>query len=322
MPQDNDRWKALRFERPERIPVSMSILPATWMKYREDLDRIAVRHPVLFGSAGGKRDYDAVGDPKYLSGTQVDAWGCVWENVQQGMAAIVTGHPVPRREDVWTLKAPVENIGFPHGFMFLRLTDLRGFEEMMVDFAEAPPELQHLIDLVRDYNIRQARLRLEAMRPEPQIVGFGDDLGLQNSLPISPETWRRYLKPCYAAIYRPFVAAGHMVYMHTDGHILEIIPDLIDCGIRILNPQIRANGLEGLRSVAKGKVCINLDLDRQLFPFCSPEEVREHIRECVDVLGDPQGGLWLSAEIAPDVPLPTIEAICATLEEVSERFLP
>jgi len=30
----------------------------------------------------------------------------------------------------------------PHGFMYLRLSDLRGFEEMMVDFGEEPPELQ------------------------------------------------------------------------------------------------------------------------------------------------------------------------------------
>ena len=36
---------------------------------------------------------------------------------------------------------PTEDMDFPHGFMYLRLSDLRGFEEIMVDFAEEPPEL-------------------------------------------------------------------------------------------------------------------------------------------------------------------------------------
>ena len=320
MAQQNDRWKSLLFQRPEHLPVSVSILPATWIKHREALEEIVRRHPVLFGSQNGERDYDAVRDPEYIEGQTVDAWGCVWDNLVQGMAAIVTGHPVPRREDVWKLSEPEEDIGFPHGFMFLRLTDLRGFEEMMLDFAEEPPELQHLIDIVLRYNLRQAEIRLGKLPSEPQIVGFGDDLGLQIALPVHPEAWRKYLKPCYAKIYRPFVAAGHKIYMHTDGHILEIIPDLIYCGVSVLNPQFRANGLEGLRNMAKGKVCINLDLDRQLFPFCSPAEIREHILECVDTLGAPEGGLWLSAEIAPDVPLKNVEAICAGLEQARDYY--
>ena len=50
------------------------------------------------------------------------------------------------------------------------------------------------------------------------------------------------LKPCFSRMFRPFRDAGHYVYLHTDGHILEIIPDLIETGVRIINPQIRANG--------------------------------------------------------------------------------
>jgi hypothetical protein len=315
----NDRWLSLRFENPEYLPVSVSILPAAWSKHRERMQEIVDRHPILFGDPV-ERDFDAVYDEKYVAGSVTDAWGCVWENIHQGMAAIVTGHPLPNREDVRTLKAPEENIGFPHGFMFLRLTDLRGFQEMMLDFAEEPPELQQLLDIVRDYNIRQAQLRLANMPAEPQLVYFGDDLGLQNALPISPAMWRQYLKPCFAAIYRPFVEAGHSIYMHTDGHILEIIPDLIDCGVNVVNPQIRANGLPGLRDVAKGKVCINLDLDRQMFPFCSPQDIHDQVVESIEMLGDPAGGLWLSAEIGPDVPLGNVEAICCALEEARTYY--
>ncbi|MCX7799501.1 MAG: hypothetical protein N2109_04080 [Fimbriimonadales bacterium] len=308
----DDRLRSLLFERPSAIPVSVGILPAAWIRHREALDDLVAEFPGLFGAGRGPRDYDAVYGT-YAQGRHVDAWGCVWENIRHGCEAIVTGHPYPTRESVRSIRMPEEDAGFPHGFLFLRLTDLRGFEEAMLDFAEEPPELRLLIDTVLAYNLRQADRLLERLA-EPQIVFFGDDLGMQTSLPISPEKWRQWLKPAYSAIYSRFKKAGHWVYMHTDGHILEIIPDLIDCGVDVLNPQVRANGIDNLAAIAKGRVCIDLDLDRQMFPFCTAADVDAHVREAVRKLGSPQGGLWLKAEIGDDVPLATCRAIFEALE--------
>jgi hypothetical protein len=309
-----DRLKALRFEAPEQIPVSVSILPAAWMKHREALDEVVARHPALLGNRqDGEHDYDAVSGT-YVAGEHVDVWGCVWSNIQHGMESIVTHHPVPTRAEVHELEMPAEDVGFPHGFMYLRLGDLRGFQELMLDFAEEPPELKMLVDTVLAYNLRQARIKLGQLGGTAQIVHFGDDLGMQANLPISPPKWRKYLKPCYCQIYRPFREAGHYVYMHSDGHIYEIIPDLVDCGVRVINPQVRANGLDHLAAVCKGKVCVDLDLDRQLFPFATPAQIDAHVREAVEALGSPQGGLWLKAEIGFDVPLENVDAICTALE--------
>jgi hypothetical protein len=308
---DEDRYRSLLFEGPEQIPVSVSILPAAWMKHRQALDEVVARHPALLGSRTDK-DYDAVGGT-YVAGEHVDVWGCVWSNIQHGMESIVTHHPVPTRGDVRRLEMPAEDVGFPHGFMYLRLGDLRGFEALMLDFAEEPPELKMLLDTVLAYNLRQAQIKLDQLEGPGQIVRFGDDLGMQTSLPISPLKWRKYLKPCYCQIYRPFREAGHYVYMHSDGHIYEIIPDLIHCGVNVVNPQVRANGLDHLAAVCKGKVCVDLDLDRQLFPFATPAEIDAHVREAVETLGSPQGGLWLKAEIGFDVPLDNVDAICTAL---------
>jgi uroporphyrinogen decarboxylase len=316
----DDRTKAMRFEHPEFIPVSVSLLPAAWMKYRRELDELVARHPVIFGEQSvGERDYDAVGGT-YVAGSHTDEWGCVWENVATGMEAMVKHHPVPTRADVWRLRAPAQVTGqFKHGFMYLRLQDLRGFEEVMLDFAEEPPELQRLIGLVLGWNLANLEKMLEG-RTGPGLLYFGDDLGMQASLPMSPATWRKHLKPCFAAIYGRCHAAGFDVYMHTDGHIWEIIPDLIECGVNVVNPQVRANGLANLARVCKGKVCVNLDLDRQMFPFGTPAEIDAHVREAVETLGLPEGGLWLVAECAPDVPLRNIEAICEALERYRGYF--
>jgi len=264
-PDMSDRIKAMNFERPEYIPVGVGILPSAWIKHREALDAIVRRYPAIFGQQNADRDYDAVGGT-YVAGEHVDVWGCVWSNVHTGREAIVTGHPVPTRQAVHTLTMPTEDAGLPHGFMYLRLQDLRGFGELMIDFAEEPPELQQLIDIVLEYNLRQVRLRIAKARTagaQPgKIVYFGDDLGTQKALPISPDAWRKYLKPCYRAIYGLARDAGFSVYMHSDGQIFPIIEDLIECGIKVINPQIRANGLDNLVATCKGKICVDLDLDR------------------------------------------------------------
>ena len=313
----DDREKAMLFAHPDAIPVGVYFLPAAWMKYREALTEITLRHPSLFGpKRDGEIDYDAVGGT-YASGAHQDPWGYVWTNIMAGCDAFVTGHPIPERAMVNSYTPPPPGAGVPHGFMFLRLTYLRGYEEMMVDFGEEPPELQRLIDLVLDYNLGEIA---NDLAKKPRMMGFGDDLGTQTALPISPACWRKYLKPCFAKMYGLCHDAGAWVYMHTDGHILPIIPDLVECGVNVINPQIRANGLAGLVATCKGKVCLNLDLDRQMFPFGTPADIDAHVREVVAALGSPEGGLWLTAECGPDVPLANIEAICQAVERYRGYF--
>jgi len=57
----------------------------------------------------------------------------------------------------------------------------------------------------------------------------------------------------------------------------------------VINPQVGANGLAGLRATARGKVAVNLDLDRQLFPFATPAQLEAHVAEAVAALGMREG---------------------------------
>jgi len=91
---------------PEYIPVSVGILPASWAKYRDELDKLVRKHPIIFGEQSDERDYDDIRGT-YVTGRHVDAWGCVWHNVREGCEAIVKEHPVPTRADVHKLKAPL-----------------------------------------------------------------------------------------------------------------------------------------------------------------------------------------------------------------------
>ncbi|HID55189.1 TPA: hypothetical protein EYP37_01575 [Candidatus Poribacteria bacterium] len=311
MTREENYFRAVEFRYPAWIPVSVSLMPATWKKYREDLEEIVVRHPKIFGRyKKGSRNFDEF-TGLYREGTHTDEWGCLWKNIRGGLDAIVVHHPLSSWDAFESYTPPQPGEGLPHGFMFQRLYYLRGFENLMMDFVDEPPQLHKLIDMVLSYNLAVVR---KWVARRPKMVHFGDDLGMQDRLPMSPGHFRKYLKPCYARIFGMCRDAGIHVYFHSDGHILEVIDDLIECGVTVINPQIRANTLDGLVKVCKGKVCVNLDLDRQLFPFCTPKDIEEHVREAVVKLGSRQGGLMLVAECEPDVPLENIEAICQTLE--------
>jgi len=305
--------KTMTYDSPEEIPIWCGLLPAVWKTHPEEIRDIVAEFPRIFGAAYDNYQYSERLSPTYREGKTTDEWGCVWENIEEGMVGMVTGHPVPAREDIRNLQIPANRDGhIPHGFMYLRLLDLRGFEEAMFDFAEECDELQMLVDKVVEHNLNQIA---EVVKRPNSVIFFGDDLGMQDGLAVGAEKWRKYLKPAFAKIFAPVRAAGKYIYMHTDGCIHEIIPDLFDCGIHMVNPQIRANGLKKLVDVCRGRYPVMLDLDRQLFPFVTPEQCRAHVRECVEALWLPSGGLGLNIEIGPDVPPANIRALLETAEE-------
>lgn len=322
MSGNNDFIKAIRLEYPEKIPVSVSLLPAMWLKQREETQRLVKEYPMFFSADeierhGDRKNY-VFG--RYNSGEHVDEWGCVWSNVNDGMDAIVTDHPVKEIGDVFDLEIPENRDGnLPHGFMYLRLLDLCGFENAMVMFAEEGEELRVLIDKVLEYNCRQVEYHLPY---SGEIFSFGDDLGMQTGLAIGPERWRKYMKPCFAKLYGMVKSSdpNTLIYMHTDGCIHEIMSDLVDCGVDMINPQFRANGLDNLvRACRKDRtIPINLDLDRQMFPFATRSQLFDHVGQCVESLYLPAGGLGISVELNYDVPVQNCAAIFDALLKYRE----
>lgn len=90
-------------------------------------------------------------------------------------------------------------------------------------------------------------------------------------------------------------------------------PDWIPASVNLLPAAWLRHG-EELDEVARGKVCVFLDLDRQLFPFATPQQARAHIVEAKKALYMPEGGLMLKAACAHDVDVSVVRAICETYD--------
>jgi hypothetical protein len=339
-PREN--WlRCVEFRRPEWIPVDVAIAGATWLRHGRDLWEVARRHPRLVAVAEEFTPLDASAFPgSYRDGPDhVDVWGCTWRNLHPGLEGIVVGHPL---EDwaAWgdyRMPDPLSaETGWPQDWeavkegvrrareegrvasggadrFFERLHFLRGFENLMVDFLIGPPELGELIEALEAYLTARVDKWIEA---GVDVIGFGDDLGLQDRTMVSTQTFRRWLRPAYERLWRRCRDAGVHVGMHSDGYTLPLLREFTEMGCSVVNPQDLANGLENIAAACKGKVCVNLDIDRQtVLPFGTSAQVREHIRRCVEVLGSPEGGLTMVIGIYPDVPLQNIGAVLSSFEE-------
>ncbi len=261
--------------------------------------------------------------------SDMDEWGCQWTFEIDGLSGIVTTHPLADLENLDSYQSPdpddhtdwaeaEKNVreakekgevarGYTdHGFIFLRLTYLRGFENFMVDVMERSPEAMELVRRVEGYWFEIARRWVELGVDE---ISFGDDLGLQHALPISPQAWREVLGPSFRRIFSYCRENGVYVSLHSDGYVVDIIPDLIDCGVTTLNLQELVNGVDTLAELVKSRVHLHMDVDRQAVTvFGTPEDVDAHILRCIRTLGSPTGGLSTVWGVYPGTPLPNIEA--------------
>lgn len=273
---------------------------------------------------------------------KTDRWGCRWIYPLESFDGQCTGHPIATWSNLSNYQPPAPNDftnwdqarsriekiksegrvargATDHGFIYLRLTYLRGFNNFMLDIAASRPELGTLIEILENYWFDVVKHWIDT---GVDIINFGDDLGLQNSLPISPDAWRRYIKPSYKRIFSYCRSNGVHTYLHTDGHIVDIIPDLIECGISIINLQDLVNGIDNICRLAREKIFLHLDIDRQrITVFGEPREIDTHILNCVRVLGSPNGGLDMRWAIHPPTPIENIEAGAEAMHKYSEYWI-
>jgi uroporphyrinogen decarboxylase len=340
-PREN-KLRAIRFETPDYIPVSFHINGACWHHYDNGaLQDLMEAHPLLFPGFVRRATVTPSSQPNQLRDTPyTDPWGCVWQSSDDGITGAVHGHPladwaafdayVPPDPDTTDGTFPVDwgglrervrqqkadgklvTGGLPHGHTFLRLQDIRGYENLLCDMIDDDPRLARLIRLVADFNYRYV---LNWMTLAPDIMSFPDDLGMQVGPMVSPECFQRYIQPVYTRLMKPARDCGCLVHMHSDGDIRTLAEGLVKGGVDVINLQDLVNGLDWIAARFAGRVCVDLDIDRQVVtPRGTPAEIDRLIRTEVETLGSKKGGLLLIYGLYPGVPLRNAAAVMDAME--------
>ena len=89
----------------------------------------------------------------------------------------------------------------------------------------------------------------------------------------------------------------------------------------MLNLQDLVNGIDWIAEHLRGKVCIDLDIDRQrITPRGTPGEIDALIREEVEKLGSREGGIMMIYGLYPGVPLENVKAVMDAMETYATHY--
>lgn len=206
-----------------------------------------------------------------------------------------------------------------HVFMGGQL--LRGFEQFMIDLVMQPEIAQCIMEHLVDAYIKRFEKFRKFVCPYVQIVNVNDDLGTQEALQISPDLYRKLVKPYHKKLYEYIKTSGVFLFLHSDGSIYDIIPDLIEIGVDILNPvQFTAKNME----IEKLKKEFGRDITfwgggcdtQHILPYASVEKVKQHVRQCIGKLYSGGGFVFCQIHnIQPDVPPENIMAMYEAVKQ-------
>jgi hypothetical protein len=333
---------ALSFRAPDRIPLQVHPSPAGLYEHGRKLldlqracghdfgDPLLIRLP----EPPGPEDFDA--DGRYHA-LRTDAWGTRWEYRIFG----IWGHPVAwpledlaaldswRAPDPPPMRGPLFgaaraaaalHLGTWHlvgdgGALFETLRWVRRFEDVLMDIEDDTPAINRIADVIHEYNKALVR---HALALGCDSVGFGDDLGSQGALMVSPDAFRRFFKPRYRELFEPILAAGRRVLFHSCGQVSAALEDLREVGVTALWPQLPLYDLPELaRRCRDLGIAVLLHPDRgELMQRGTPGQVRDYVLRLVDLFDTAHGGSWLYIEIDPGFPWRNVEALFSAAMEL------
>jgi len=194
---------------------------------------------------------------------------------------------------------------------------IRSMDDLFVDMAQDDPNAEILFERITELSCRRAAM---IARGGADILGLGDDIGMQHSIMMSVPMWEKWIKGRLARI----IAAAKKenpeirIWYHSCGYIIPFIEGLIEAGVEILNPvQPEAMSFEEVYKIARGRLSFWGTVGTQTtMPFGTPEDVRRAVRSVIHHCGA-RGGIVIAPThlVEPEVPWENLLA----MKEEAER---
>lgn len=190
-------------------------------------------------------------------------------------------------------------------------------DNFLFQLAENPKRIHKFLDKLTELHLKNMEKYLGAVGEYIDLIGFGDDLGMQTGPQMSPKMYREFFKPRHKILwnYAKKLCPHIKVSLHCCGGVYPLLPDLIEIGLDAINPvQFNCADMQigrlkrefGRDLVLWGGGCDT----QQLLPYGTPEQVKEQVKKHVDILA-PGGGFVFQQvhNILADVPPENIMAM-------------
>ena len=215
----------------------------------------------------------------------------------------------------------VQDAGFAAVFTAVQIYEpawaLRGMDNLLMDMAEGDEKAAACMERITAMQEKVSRRLAESGL---DMIIFGDDVGMQNSMIMSADIWRETIKPATARTIAAAKAVNPdiLAYYHSDGYIEPIIPELIEIGVDVLNP-IQPECMDPVKIKAEYGSSLSFwgTVGTQTtMPFGTADEVRECVKRMIETVG--QGGGFVVAPthyIEPEVPWENVFAFVEAARE-------
>ena len=200
---------------------------------------------------------------------------------------------------------------------------LRGYENFMIDMLTDEKMTNKILDHLLEGYISRIKKLAPLLKDSIDIVLLNDDLGTQNGPMLSPELYRKMIKPYQKKLfYEVKKEFGKPILFHSCGSIREFIPDLIEIGVDAINPvQLSAKNMD-LKNLKKdfgdSVTFWGGGIDTQnVLNHGTIHEVRESIKRNIDILAPGGGFVFCQVHnIQADVPVENINAMYEILDDI------
>lgn len=175
---------------------------------------------------------------------------------------------------------------------------MRGLENALMDTLVNPDFLDATIEKIDAVQTVMLNRMLTELDDLIDLVFISDDMGMQNNMLISLESWETHFKPRLKRWCDLIHRHGKKVLYHTDGAVLPLIPGLIECGVDILNPvQHVCPGMERTnlkKQFGRDLIFHGAVENQKTLPMGTAEEVADETRTCLETLGKDGGYICCS----------------------------
>lgn len=216
-----------------------------------------------------------------------------------------------------------EKIGSAHKTYYIKMETggifelawaLRGYEQFMMDLILNPEIAWYILDKITNFWCEFVKRAMENTGDKIDMVYTYDDIGSQNSLLMSKDMWKRFIRPCHERLNKVIHKYGKTVMYHSCGAIYEMIDEFAKLPIEVLNPlQPRARGMDfkKIKDNYGKTLCFHGGIDIQnTLPYGSEKDVREEVRHAINILAKDGGFILSSAHyIQGDTPVENIVAM-------------
>jgi len=196
------------------------------------------------------------------------------------------------------------------GYIYTSTWWLMGFET----FCFALRENMALVEAVQEKikEIQSQALEKILTFDHVEAIWHPDDIAYSEALIVSPAYLRKYVFPWYKRANALCRQRGIPSIYHSDGKLLEVIPDIIDCGFSGLHPiEPKAMDIAELKRNYGKRLCLigNIDLGYTLTRG-TPAEVEDEVKVRIREVG-PGGGYCVgsSNSVTSYVPLANFNAM-------------